>query len=383
MSVGGVSGSSGAEIASLNSQMVELTAEYNDVQKKLMSPPGFFTQDQIESYARSAQAIGLKIFGLAKHIQAVLSSQPSLPPPQAQSLADVGTNVAAMRTNGWLAPNALVAFIVALNHFLKSEQRNSAIEGQNAVQGMLMTNELGKQEAALQRKQGELEYRKAWISAGVEMAGALMTFATVAKRTHSMSKSSLSGKAKEIGKENDATQARNNKIIADKTAENARLRARLNGDQEEGTAQVSGQPLPPKAPLPPNSPQAQEANRRIAANEQEIAAAKESNLRSKENFEYQKQEMLRQELVTWDQIGRGVDHLSNSAAKINEGIFAKQIKEVEAQLALVRSYSDILKTYMQSTNAAAADSRQQATDSARAMSDLFQAHTRSYWNQAA
>lgn len=378
MAIGGVS--SGPDLSQLNASAAELTGQYVAIQTLLMRPDSTYSQDQLTTWARSAQAIGKKILDLAAQIKAVVASLPALPSPKAMTVADVGTNIATMRTNGWLAPSALMAFISAMMYMLRQESLYAALEGQNVAKAMTMQEQLGSSEAAKQKEQGRLELKKAWVSFSIEIFSAAVQFATVAKRTTVMAKGSGSTKTRKMEKEAKEQTTENTKRIKLKEQEIAALKAEKTGDRpgEEGIAND-----PNRVKNLPDEKRMKEIDKKLAENNQEIESLTARNTKITENLDYQKQEILRQELVTWEQVGRGIDHFSSAAMKICEGFFAKDIKYLEAEITMLRTHLDILKNYLQSATKGESEGRQGAQEAAKAMDNYFQSHTQAYWAKAA
>lgn len=382
MSVGGVSGGS-PDISQLTASMTELTQQYAVMQRlSHLDNPWF--QDQVSTFARYAKSIGQQISALTAEIHALTAPpQPKLSPPKPLSPAEVGTNVAAMKSNGWLNPNSLVAFISAMQYVLNQQALNTLVEGQNLANTMKQQQRLSESQAEAQREQGQQELEKGWISASIEVVGAGVMFATVAKRVSVMTKGSGTAKTQQMEKEAETQMTENTRLINLKNQENARLKAEADGNPDPGAVKIGSSPIGAKKPLDPNSIRAKEINHKIDQNNQEVAELQNRNIKIKENLEYQKQDILRQELVTWEQVGRGIDHFSNAAMKLTEGIFNKRIKDLDAEITLIQTQVDILKTYSQSVSKQQSSSEQNAQEAVRAMDSFFQAHSQAFWAVAA
>lgn len=377
MAVGGVSSST--EFIQVSTELTQSMQQYGQFNATLarMRADSTYSRDQIVSFARYAQAVGNQITKLTERLAdltySLLSGMPRIPPPIGQSPADAGQNLAALRSNGWLAPSAVMAFMLAMQYYLKIEMENAGMEGQNAAKGMVSQQKIGDAEAAKQRKQGDLEFRKGIAQACIEAVSALMQFGTATMRLRSAYKSGASTGDK-AAQEKVAT---NQKTIDRNKAQIQLMQQEIREGTAPNQAQVADAEIPPAGAITPQ--RKADLEQRIATKQQENAALEEQNIKTIETSKYQQQEHLRHEMATWEQFGRGMEHLGGTANKLTEAFFGKQIKYIEAEMTILRTHGEILRNYNQSAAKAAAESHQNAQDAVKAMDSFFQSRSQAYW----
>lgn len=351
--------------------LAALEQHYAQMQTTLstMKASGAYSADQIQRYEQSTQFIGQQITNLTSILAALQAHSPQLPPPNGAWVNDASQMV-SLKKNLWMEPSALIALMRTMMEIMNQQAKYGLIEGQNVATGMIKQEQMAQMQAKTEREIGQVEFRKNMMQAGTEAFQAAVNLGGAAQRMSA----SNNPKVKEL----DARTEQNKTAIAQKTAENTRLQAQLDRGTEPAPPTVGDQQQaqqPHEVPISDARRTQKEAQ--IAANKTEINRLEEDNVK----VEAQRNDIIRQDLVTQEQITRGLEHAGAAVSKATEGVSELEKKNLEALLTLLRSYMDITKQSGSSAEKAKESARQVVQEMARALDSIFQTRTSTFWSR--
>jgi hypothetical protein len=335
-----------------------------------------------------------RISFINRQLQILDSGRPLLTPG-----ANDAFDASQVGRNPWLVASAIMAFISAMIFILKQEALYAATETQNVAKGMQMQEDLGKLEADLQRHQGDLELQKGLITGAMEGVSAGIQLRGVGQRSKMLKGKAQSKEARaaqdkvdeNFKPQKDAIEAGRKQAKADRDEvvyQNKVKEAEILGNApplRDGRQGVSPVPNPPKADPARKAVLEGEiaANKlKMAAKDKEIEKFNQEEAPLNQAIKTQKDEVLRQEMVTQEQQARGYEHFISAGTKVVEGFYNQQIKYTDADITMTRTHIDILKTFIQSASKGASEGREQAKAAADAMTQLFQQRTQTFWRAA-
>lgn len=331
---------------------------------------GTANADDIAKAEDMLRTLGQQLLIMSRDLSNLQAGHPKLTPPSSTG-ADTSLLVGG---NPWMAPSSIVAFITLMQKILKESARYAFIEKQNEVTGMGQTLELGKQQAELERQQGQTEANKAFFQAGVEAASAAVQIGGVGHRAYA---------TRSNKKQSPEVKAAREKELSDNSADLGRVSAKIaqqkpiaEDNSVDGGARVGGNAAEVHAR--PSAAQKAAAQQKLdAARDEERGLLKQRN-EIEARHARDDQETQRQTLVTLEQGYRGVDHVFSSANKVVDGVYAPILKDLEAKVTMTRTYMDILKTYTQSATKGADEARDWAKSAADAMNQAFSQRTQNW-----